>query len=73
LIVGNPACWYSCPYFNINNQKWGICQIKIKKAINTIVDSKTDPPAAVQPMITGTAPTSDPGTTANGVILLRLV
>ena len=73
LIVGNPACSYSCPYFNINNQKCGICQIKIKKAIKIIVDSKSNPPAAVQPMNTGTAPTNEPGTTANGVILFRFV
>ena len=39
FIVGNPACSYSSPYFTINNQKCGICQIKRKNAIKTIVDS----------------------------------
>lgn len=73
FIVGKPACSYSCPYFNINNQKWGICQINRKKAIKTMVDSKMYPPAAVQPINAGTAPTSDPGTTANGVRRLRFV
>ena len=39
LMVGNTACSYSSPYFTINNQKCGICQIKRKNAIKTIVDS----------------------------------
>ena len=73
MTVGNPASSYSFPYFSINSQKWGICQMNKKKPIKTMVELKRFPPAAVQPMNVGTAPTSEPGTTANEVTLFKLV
>jgi len=41
--------------------------------MKTIVVSKTEPPAAVQPINAGIAPTNEPGTTANEVTLFKLV
>ena len=73
LTVGNPASSYSFPYFSINSQKCGICQINKKKPIKTMVELNKSPPAAVQPINAGTAPTSEPGTTANEVTLFKLV
>ena len=45
--------------------------MKIKKAIKTMLASIILPPAADQPISTGTAPVRDPGTTAKGLSLLR--
>ena len=68
VMVLKPACWYSSPYFNMSNQKWGTCQINKKSPTKSIVVSLMEPPAAVQPIYTGTAPTNEPGTTAKAVI-----